>query len=219
MLKREAMARVLPFAIYMGFILVADVLSRLGMTDAQLRWLYAVKIGAVVAALLFYRREYGELAARLSPRAALVAVAAGVLVLVLWINLDLPWMRVGASAGFDPRTDGAIDWSLVAVRLLGAALVVPLMEELFWRSFLLRWVQSPDFLNVTPAQVKVGAFVVTVILFGIEHNLWLAGMVAGLVYNVLYIRSSTLWSPILAHAVTNGLLGLWIIRTASWTYW
>ncbi|MES2349841.1 MAG: CAAX prenyl protease-related protein [Pseudomonadota bacterium] len=219
MLKREAMARVLPFAIYMGFILVADVLSRLGVTDVQLRWLYAVKIGAVVAALLFYRREYRELASRLSPRAALVAVAAGVLVLVLWINLDLPWMRVGASAGFDPRTDGVVDWSLVAVRLLGAALVVPLMEELFWRSFLLRWVQSPDFLNVTPAQVKVGAFVVTVILFGIEHNLWLAGMVAGLVYNLLYIRSSTLWSPILAHAVTNGLLGLWIIQTANWTYW
>jgi CAAX prenyl protease-like protein len=219
MLERAALARIVPFAIYMGFILVADVLSRLGVTDAQLRWLYPVKIGAVVVALLFYRRDYGELAARLSSRAALVAVAAGVLVLVLWINLNLPWMRVGASGGFDPRTNGAIDWSLVAIRLMGAALVVPLMEELFWRSFLMRWVQAPDFLNVTPAQVKVRAFVVTVILFGIEHNLWLAGMVAGLVYNLLYVRSSTLWSPIVAHAVTNGLLGLWVIHTANWTYW
>jgi CAAX prenyl protease-like protein len=60
---------------------------------------------------------------------------------------------------------------------------------------------------------------VTVILFGVEHNLWLAGMVAGVVYGLLYMRSNTLWSPILAHSVTNGLLGGWIIYTGNWGYW
>jgi CAAX prenyl protease-like protein len=56
-------------------------------------------------------------------------------------------------------------------------------------------------------------------LFGIEHNLWLAGIVAGAAYGFLYVWHRTLWSPILAHALTNGLLGAWIVYTGNWTYW
>ncbi|HEU4775606.1 MAG TPA: CAAX prenyl protease-related protein, partial [Telluria sp.] len=145
--------------------------------------------------------------------------AAGVTVLLLWINLNAGWMTLGQSAGFDPVTDGRIDWLLVAARIAGAALVVPVMEELFWRSYLMRWIASARFLQVRPAQLGLRSFVVTVVLFGFEHNLWLAGIVAGAVYSVLYMRSGTLWSPILAHGVTNGLLGAWIISTGHWTYW
>ena len=93
------------------------------------------------------------------------------------------------------------------------------MEELFWRSFLLRWIDSPDFDSVDPAHISWRGFVVTVILFGFEHNLWLAGIVAGAAYSILYVRYRNLWAPILAHAVTNGVLGLWIISTGNWTYW
>ena len=37
---------------------------------------------------------------------------------------------------------------LVAVRWIGATLVVPVMEELFWRSFLMRWFQRTQFETV-----------------------------------------------------------------------
>ena len=218
--EREALVRVLPFAAYIGFIFIADMLGRLGWTAQDLRWLYAVKIALVAALLLAFRRHYTELAWRpLGARALALAVGVGVVVLVLWVKLDAGWMSIGSSAGFDPRNDGAIDWVMVAVRIAGAALVVPVMEELFWRSFLMRWLESPRFLEMNPAHVKTNAFVATVILFGFEHNLWLAGMVAGAAYSVLYMRSQTLWSPILAHGVTNGLLGVWIIYTGHWTYW
>jgi CAAX prenyl protease-like protein len=93
------------------------------------------------------------------------------------------------------------------------------MEELFWRSFLMRWVASPDFETVEPARAGLKAFIITVVLFGFEHNLWLAGIVAGIAYTLLYMRYRTLWSPILAHAVTNGLLGLWVVHTGSWAFW
>jgi CAAX prenyl protease-like protein len=63
------------------------------------------------------------------------------------------------------------------------------------------------------------AFVITTALFAIEHNRWFAGVVAGVVYNVLYMRSGNLWVPILAHAVTNGSLGVWILYTESWQFW
>jgi len=213
--------RILPFAIYLAFIGVADVLSRAGADAAQLRWLYAVQIGAVLAALLACRRHYTELRqATLSAGMAAISVVVGVIVLALWISLNADWMQIGAPRGFNPTSAaGQIDWLLVALRIGGAALVVPVMEELFWRSFLLRWLERPHFLSVHPSQVKGKAFVITVILFGVEHNLWLAGMVAGAAYTLLYMRSGTLWAPTLAHAVTNGLLGGWILATGNWTYW
>ena len=240
MFTPESLPRILPFLVYMAFIFIGDMLARLGWNTGELRWLYGVKIGAVLAVLLYYRRQYSELAGPFQPgphrdaphlagprldwtrptaRMFSIAIASGVLVLVLWINLDAAWMTIGSSAGFDPRTDGRIDWLLVALRLSGAALVVPVMEELFWRSFLMRWIDCPAFLQMNPANTRLKAFAVTVVLFGFEHNLWLAGIVAGAVYSLLYMRSQTLWSPILAHAVTNGMLGLWIISTNHWTYW
>ena len=220
MFEPAVRARILPFALYLAFILIADLLGRLGWDGQQLRGLYAVKILAVVLALVWHRRHYSELARpRLSLAAAGYSVLAGVLVFVLWINLGQSWMVMGSSAGFDPRDGAGTDWSLVAVRLAGGALVVPLMEELFWRSFLLRWVAAPEFLQVAPARVGWKAVAVSSVLFGVEHNLWLAGIIAGLAYSLLYMRSGSLWSPIVAHGVTNGVLGGWIISTGHWTYW
>lgn len=220
MFDRAAWPRVLPFAAYLAFIAAADLLGRLGASADQLRWLYPCKIAVVLALLLLFRRQYDELRlSRLDRRAAATAVTAGVVVLVLWINLNADWMSVGASAGFDPMRDGKIDWLLASVRVAGAALVVPVMEELFWRSYLMRWIASPRFQQVVPARLGWKPFVVTVVLFGFEHNLWLAGIVAGAVYSLLYMRSGTLWSPVLAHSVTNGLLGAWIISTGRWSYW
>lgn len=217
---RAALPRVVPFLIYLAFIVLADVLTRLGWDAHQLRWLYAIKVGAVLLALLFYRRQYSELAwTAPSPAVWVQAVLVGLLVFVLWIGLDAGWMTLGTPAGFDPREGGVIDWPLALVRLAGAALVVPIMEELFWRSFLLRWIESADFLRVDPGRVRYKAVLTTVVLFGFEHNLWLAGIVAGVAYTVLFSRNATLWSPICAHSVTNGVLGIWIITTGHWSYW
>lgn len=220
MFKRAAWARILPFLTYILFMFAGDMLQRLGWAAHELRWLYAVKIGAVLLLLAVFRRHYTELQpGRLRPIATIAAAATGLVVVLLWVNLDAPWMVIGSATGFDPHTDGRIDWLMVAVRIFGAALVVPLMEELFWRSFLMRWIESADFEGVDPAHVRLKGFVITVILFGFEHNLWLAGIVAGAAYSVLYVRFRTLWAPILAHAVTNALLGIWIVATGSWTYW
>lgn len=217
----HAPARVAPFAAYMAFIAIADLLPMLGVGAADARWLYAVKTAVVAALLWAYRRQYVELARRdLSPRGALAAVAVGVLVFILWIHLDAEWMQFGVSTGFDPRDSaGAIDWRLALIRITGAALVVPIMEELFWRSFLLRWLQSVHFLAVEPAQVGLRALAITALLFGIEHQLWFAGIVAGLAYSVLYQRSGSLWAAVLAHGVTNGALGIWVLATGNWHYW
>ena len=217
---RAAWARILPFLVYLAFIAIHDLLSRAGVDAQTLRWLYPLKIGAVLLTLIVFYRDYTELhTLRLSPTWAAIAVVTGVVVFVLWISLNAGWMRIGTPGGFDPTNDGRIDWLMVALRIAGAALVVPVMEELFWRSFLMRWLDSPDFEAVDPARVRLQSVAITVVLFGFEHNLWLAGIAAGVAYSLVYMRQRSLWSAILAHAVTNAVLGGWIVLTANWTYW
>jgi CAAX prenyl protease-like protein len=220
LLNSPAWLRILPFGAYLLFIVIGDVLARLGVAPGPLRWLYPVKIAVVVALLALFWRRYHELRpVRLPARTAWLALAAGIGVLALWVSLDAGWMIVGSSPGFDPRDGGRIDPLLVVLRIGGAALVVPIMEELFWRSFLMRWVDATNFESIDPSQLSLKSFVITVVLFGFEHNQWLAGIVAGAAYSLLYKRHRNLWSPILAHAVTNGLLGLWVVWTGEWSYW
>lgn len=220
MFNRAAWLRILPFAVYLLFIAIGEGLLRIGASAEVMRWLYPVKIALVAALLALFWRRYDELKRfSLSPAAIVTALVTGVVVLVLWVHLDTGWMVVGASAGYDPRVGGRIDWLLVAIRIAGAALVVPVMEELFWRSFLMRWIDALDFQTVEPSQLSLKAFLITILLFGFEHNLWLAGIVAGAAYSWLYMRYRNLWTPILAHAVTNGLLGLWVVQTGNWSFW
>jgi hypothetical protein len=173
--------------------------------------------------LIIWRREYGELSCINLPdlRQVVSALGVGLAVFALWIHLDAPWMTLGeAAASFRPLTaSGEIDWPLVAVRWLGAALLVPLMEELFWRSFLMRWIQRPGFVSVDPTQVGLRAVLISTFLFVLVHPLWLAATLAGLAYAWLYIRTGKLWSCVIAHAVTNGALGIWVVYSGQWQFW
>lgn len=216
----QIMARILPFALYMVFLAMEGAVADFA-PGVDVRWLYPAKIAAVVAALWYYRTAYVELCARPGWLwAGLVAPLLGIVVFVLWINLASGWMVLGGGAGFDPRDSaGAFDWPLVLLRLAGAALVVPLMEELFWRSFLLRWIQEYRFLELAPVQIGLRAVLISSVLFGLEHSLWLAGIVAGLAYAWLYRASGNLWAPIIAHATTNLVLGLWVLHTGNWQFW
>ena len=183
----------------------------------------------VVAALVlaYFWREYSELRTApreqsAAPRARewLVAIAVGFAVFFAWIHLDRGWMAFASGPGFDPtRPDGTIDWTLAGPRLFGLALVVPVMEELFWRSFILRWIDARNFLAHDPRRASWRAFVISSALFASEHSLWLAGLLAGLGYSWVYVRSGNLWMSIVSHAITNGTLGLWILATGNWRFW
>lgn len=215
------LARVVPFALYVLFLVIEDAVAA-AAPSLDVRWLYPVKIAAVIAALWHYRAHYAELRVA-CPRwpGLAAAIVVGVVVFVLWINLDSGWLKLGSGeGGYDPRTgDGGLNWALVVMRLVGAALVVPLMEELFWRSFLMRWIQHQRFLQVDPRGVGLTAILVSSVLFGLEHSLWFAGIIAGLAYAGLYRATGNLWTAIIAHAVTNLVLGLWVLYSGAWSFW
>ena len=224
--EHPAFPRVLPFAVYMAFIALMPVISHLWQlisptTPFDDRLIYPIKVACVALLLTFLWKRFKELLdINLQWLDVLWSVAVGVAVFLLWINLDQGWMKIGDSPGFNPRDPaGNINWYLALPRLLGATLVVPIMEELFWRSFLARWIERPDFLNVTPTHIGLRALLISSVLFGIEHTLWLAGITAGLAYGALYILRGKLWAPVLAHATTNGLLGLWVLQSKQWDFW
>lgn len=213
--------RSLPFGLYIALLALEGLLP--GWAPGfDVRWLYPVKAGLVALALMVLWRHYTELKSYgLLLKHLLLSLAVGLIVLVLWVNLDAAWMLMGeAGKGYNP-TDaaGRIDWLLVAFRIAGAALVVPVMEELFWRSFLQRWVQQTDFLALDPARIGFRALFIASALFAVEHVQWLAGLVAGLAYGWLYIRTRNLWAPVIAHGVTNGALGAYVVTTGHWSFW
>ena len=108
---------------------------------------------------------------------------------------------------------------LSTLALVGAALLVPVMEELFWRSFLMRWVERAQFETVDPQRVGLKAVVLSTFVFMLAHTLWLAAIIAGLAYAWVYIRTGKLWVAVMAHAVTNGVLGIWVVMTGNWQFW
>jgi len=208
-------ARCAPFAVFIALLILASLLS---IADSAV-----VRNLIVLAILVWFWRSYDELR-KASPLAApqcLVAIAVGLGIFVFWIHLDQDWAMLSRpSGGFDPRReDGSVNWPFALLRLAGFALVVPVMEELFWRSFLLRWIARRDFLAVAPREAGARAFLITTVLFALEHNQWLAGAIAGAGYSWLYMRSGNLWVAVLAHAVTNGALGAWILYTGDWQFW
>jgi len=223
--RSDAFPRILPFALFMLFVVLGSLVPApqpVPATEWDPRWIYTMRALAAAGAVALLWPRLRELhAPRLRAYDIALATAAGLVVLVVWLNLDRGWVTFDLGAGFDPRRYGteAIDWRVTVFRLVGLTLVVPLIEELFWRSFLLRWLADVDFLRVEPRAAGWRPLVITSALFALEHNQWLAGLIAGLVYGWLYMRTGKLWVPILAHAVTNGALGAYILYSGDWRFW
>lgn len=216
-----ALPRVLPFTVFIALLATEKFLVPVVEPHFDPRWLYAIRSAVTAVILIALWRHYIEL--RDVPRTGsagwAAGVAAGVGVFLFWIVLDFSPLVIGEAKGYDPRVGGTMDWGLALTRLAGSALVVPVMEELFWRSFLMRWMEKARFIDVSPGNVGAGSLVMTSFVFALEHRLWFAGLLAGLIYGELYRRTGNLWVVIVAHAITNGLLGLYVLQTGRWDFW
>jgi CAAX prenyl protease-like protein len=151
----------------------------------------------------------------------LLSVLAGSAVFLLWITPLPNWTHLGVPvASFVPTDNtGALRWDLIAVRTFGAVLVVPVMEELFWRSFLMRWIDKRNFLSQAPRAASLMAMVASSAVFALAHDLWLCAFCAGLIYAQIYRRTENIWYSVLAHAATNLLLAIWVVSWSAWSYW
>ena len=112
-------------------------------------------------------------------------------------------------------------WSTVLLRFARLVVVVPLVEEIFWRGFLLRYFINEKFDTVPIGTFSWLSFAVVTSGFAFIHNRadWPAAVITGALYNLVAYRTRSLASCVLAHAVTNLLLGLWIMNTHQWGFW
>jgi uncharacterized protein len=218
---RKKIAYAGPFVVFMLFLLLAGLLSS-GAKGAgeAMYWVFPVQTIVCAGMMAFYWKEY-----RLAwPRQLWLAIGIGVIVLLLWIAPEyIPGLKPRL-VGFDPDLFAAnpqVYWGVVLIRFARLVLVVPLMEELFWRGFLLRYLIADDFDTVPMGTYSAWGNIVVAVLFMIEHSWpdYPAALAAGFLFNLVAYRSKSLSACVVAHAVTNGLLGLYIMETKHWGFW
>ena len=224
-----AFYRYLPFALFMGFIGLDELIrycAGLGyfkLEATTLYYLYPIKAVTVGAVLFAFRKRYNELTFKdlANIPATLTSCGIGMLVFILWINMDWTLGSATVPQGFNPTllTDRTLQIAMTLFRIAGAVLVVPLMEELFWRSFLIRYIIEKNFDTVQMGTFTRASFLFTVVLFGLEHNYFYAGVMAGAIYNLLLYRTRSLSQCVLAHAVTNLALAVYVVVTGRWQFW
>jgi CAAX prenyl protease-like protein len=194
-------------------------------------WLYPVVVlvvGSVAAGLLHGRQL-------LRPhRDVLPGVAVGLAGIAVWIvlcHLDLEsslraflpaWLRPAERASFNPFErigDPFARCVFIVIRVIGLVVLVPVVEELFWRGFLIRWLISPNWQQQKPGQFTWFSFAAVTLLFALAHREWLAAAVYGGLLNGLWYWKRDLWNCVVAHAISNLVLAGYILATGNWQLW
>jgi CAAX prenyl protease-like protein len=211
---------VLPFAALLFFLAVQAI------KPLPERFEFPVRIVILGAVLWYCSRDVISL--RVSHRAG--SLLLGIAVFAAWVGPDLlfpgyreHWLFQNAITGTlrsSLTESGREDAFVLALRSVRAIVLVPVIEELFWRAWLMRWLINADFRKVALGTFSVMSFALTAFLFSSEHGpYWDVGLLAGVAYNWWMVHTRSLGDCILAHAVTNGCLSLFVLVTGKWEYW
>jgi CAAX prenyl protease-like protein len=167
---------------------------------------------------------------KISWKFAWLGVLVGVLGVVQWVGMETflvdhwpnyPRMHHDLFKPFDYFATPTQAWLFIAVRWAGASLLVPVMEELFWRDFLWRTILAPnDFKLAAVGEWSLSTFLIVAVAFGAGvHIEWMTAIVWGLMIGLLLVWTKSLGACIIAHGVTNFLLGAYVLHTGQWQFW
>jgi exosortase E/protease (VPEID-CTERM system) len=205
--QRELQGLLAPFLALMAASLVA------AMFAPNDRWLVALKVVLVGGAIWLFRDIALRMAWRLSP----VAIAAGIAVGILWIATD-PMANTRGS--LQPWL-GSLPWWLalawIALRALNTVVLVPIAEELAFRGYLYRAIAARGFDGSSPYRFDLLALCISSLLFGVMHQRWIAGALAGAVYCLLVCRSNKLADAVVAHGFSNAAIVFWAIAAGRYS--
>ncbi len=225
----EEKAYFTPFAVFLGFLMVNEFVAKIFDGIAGPWWmseprLWVFPLQTAVCGWLLYR-WWPQYELKLpSLRSLAIGVGIGLLVLALWVAPQV-WFGVPARLdGFDPTyfgNSGGAYWSTVVLRFTRLAIVVPLVEEIFWRGYLLRFFVAEPFHSVPVGTFTWKSFGIVTVGFCLEHQPadYAAAILCGALYNLVAYRTHSLSTCVLAHAVTNLLLGIFVMRTGQWGFW
>jgi uncharacterized protein len=202
---------------FLVFILLTALQGKLGPTSHF--WVYTAKtmVGVFLVWLMW------PIVTEMRWAWSWEAVVVGVGVFAFWVGLDPYYPKWGKiDSVWNPLAqfgDTPLAWTFIVVRILGSGLVVPPLEEVFYRSFLYRYLIKPDFENVPLGLFNPKAFLICAIIFGAAHYQWLAGVLCAFAYQGLVIKKNRLGDAMTAHAITNILLGVYVVWKNQWQFW
>jgi hypothetical protein len=189
------------------------------------QWLYPVRFVIVFALMVAFSRPY----LTFRPSLPIGSIAIGLAVFVIWIAPDFlfgyrhHWLfenSITGSARSSLPPHLKRNLGFIALRCVTSFAMIPVLEELFWRGWMMRWLIDRDFLKVRLGTYLPSAFWLVALLFASEHGpYWEVGLIAGVIYNWWIIRTCNLSDCILAHAVTNAALSVYVLWTDQWQYW
>lgn len=178
--------------------------------------LYPIGVVTTTAALLHYRGIYREFPIGVSK----TSVGIGVAVFLIWIALEPNTPDLLGGAG-TPRSEPPAGVSIlwIACRFAGSVVTVPLAEELAFRGYLLRKLAASDFERVPPTRFTWLSFVGSSVLFGLLHQRWLAGAIAGAGFALAVYQRGRVTDAIIAHMTANVLIAFAVIGFGWWSLW
>jgi hypothetical protein len=208
-------ARAAPFLIFLALTVCQ---GEFGAASAY--WFYFAK--TIVGAWLIW--EMRPFVSEMRWAFSWKAVVVGVGIFVIWVGLDPFYRHLGKfGASWNPNSQfgngSPLAWLMVVTRILGSTFIVPPLEEVFYRSFLYRYIANQNFLSVPLNRFLPWPFLATAIVFGFSHNEWLAGILCGAAFQWLVLHKNRLGDAMTAHAITNFLLGVWIVWKPAWHFW
>ena len=188
--------------------------------QAPEHWIYPAQTLLCGALLAVFWRQYPLR----RPARVVFTIAIALLIFVLWIAPQVFFHAAARREGFDPtffEKNRPLFFAVLAMRFARLVIVVPLIEEIFWRGFLLRFFIAEDFENVRLGAYSHFSFAAVTLGFMLEHQRadWPAALLAGALFNAIAYHTKNLTSCVLAHAVTNALLGVYIVQTRQWGFW
>jgi CAAX prenyl protease-like protein len=208
--------RVLPFII---FVVLTALQDKFG--DAGRYWIYFGKTIVGIWLIWLVRPLVAEMKWAVSRDAVVVGIA----VFGIWVGLDRFYPKfLSSGSAWNPFTtfgeNAALAWFFVIVRIAGSTLLAPMIEEVFYRSFAYRWIVRPEFQTVPFNQFNGKAFFMTAALFALAHaNEWMPALLCAFAYQWLVLRKNRLGDAMVAHAITNLLLGIWVVWRGDWKFW
>jgi CAAX prenyl protease-like protein len=221
--RRKLTAYVAPMLLFCALLGLNNLLKKVDgsiWVSSSEYWIYPAQTVLCGALLVGFWRQY-----RLRwPARPGYGLAVASVVFVLWVAPQVFLGFPARTTGFNPNifADHSPLYGLtVTFRFLRLVLVVPLMEEIFWRGFLLRYLIDEDFDQVPFGTFSWFSFALVTLGFGFAHSMadWPAALLTGMLYNSVAYRTKSLSTCVLTHAVTNLLLGLWIMKTGQWGFW
>ena len=177
------------------------------VTDSKFIFL-ATKM-ALVGGLLIYWRKWFHFKLKFD----FMSVIFGLLIALIWIAIDPYYQH------FSEDNVHVYSTIEIILKLMLGVIVAPLVEEFFTRFFLHRFLQEPDWLNAALGKFSWNAFIWTTVFFGFSHGRWLAGLIAGIAFNLLWYWKKDMNSVVTAHAVANLMLAIAVLAFGMWQFW